>query len=182
MRALSILLSSVTVTFVVSRETTLPIINISSLVNRVSSGGGFEVQETIAAIGRACEEIGFFYVVGHGVSESLQRRLDLSSRRFFALPMEAKRDIAMSKGGKAWRGYFSVGEEVTSGVVDQKEGIYFGQERNSLDPRPLHGANLFPGQALGERRSVAFPLSSVLEESVHEYMDEMTKVRMGKTK
>ena len=33
-----------------------------------------------------------------------------------------KRCIEMAKAGLRWRGYFEVGEEVTSGVVDQKEG------------------------------------------------------------
>ena len=33
----------------------------------------------------------------------------------------------MKKGGRAWRGYFSVGEELTSGKIDIKEGLYLGQ-------------------------------------------------------
>jgi isopenicillin N synthase-like dioxygenase len=36
--------------------------------------------------------------------------------------------IHMSKGGKAWRGFFEVGEELTSGKIDLKEGLYLGQE------------------------------------------------------
>jgi isopenicillin N synthase-like dioxygenase len=57
----------------------------------------------------------------------------------------------MSKGGKAWRGYFGVGEELTSGKIDLKEGIYFGQELEPQHPKvqnnlPLHGQNLFPDQ------------------------------------
>ena len=55
----------------------------------------------------------------------------------------------MSKGGKAWRGYFPVGTELTSGTPDLKEGLYFGEELSAQDPRvqaglPLHGENLFP--------------------------------------
>ena len=34
----------------------------------------------------------------------------------------------MAAGGRAWRGYFRVGDELTSGKPDQKEGIYFGPE------------------------------------------------------
>ena len=49
-----------------------------------------------------------------------------------------KRAFEMAKGGKAWRGYFEVGEELTSGVVDEKEGLYFGEELPASDPRPLH--------------------------------------------
>ena len=127
---------------------TLPIIDISPLLGPCES----DTADVIAAISRACEETGFFYITGHGVSEALQQRLQLSSRRFFALSEEAKRAISMDKGGKAWRGYFSVGQEITSGVVDQKEGIYFGQEAEPADPRPLHGPNLFPDTALGPQR------------------------------
>src|SRR5688572_19566195 len=75
---------------------------------------------------RACREFGFFYLVGHGVDTSLVAELTRLSRQFFAQSLEDKLRIHMSKGGRAWRGYFPVGEELTSGVADQKEGIYFG--------------------------------------------------------
>lgn len=57
--------------------------------------------------------------------------------------------IRMSLAGRAWRGYFPVGGELTSGKPDQKEGIYFGAELRSDDPlveagTPIHGSNLFP--------------------------------------
>ncbi len=55
----------------------------------------------------------------------------------------------MEHAGTAWRGWFPLAGEVTSGVPDQKEGLYFGTELDSTDPRiregwPLHGRNLFP--------------------------------------
>jgi isopenicillin N synthase-like dioxygenase len=155
----------------------LPVIDIHPLLDSSSSSSSsFGVKEVINAIGKACEETGFFYITNHGVSEALQQRLDLASRRFFSLPMEAKREVAMAKGGKAWRGYFSVGEEVTSGLVDQKEGLYFGQERDPTDPRPLHGANLFPGPSLGPNKATAYPMSPVLRQAVLEYIHQMTQV------
>ena len=51
----------------------------------------------------------------------------------------------MARGGRAWRGYFPVGAELTSGQPDLKEGLYFGAELGPEDPRvraglPLHGA------------------------------------------
>ena len=57
--------------------------------------------------------------------------------------------IHMSRGGRAWRGYFPVGGELTSGQPDLKEGLYFGTELDDDDPRvragtPMHGRNLFP--------------------------------------
>jgi isopenicillin N synthase-like dioxygenase len=71
------------------------------------------------------------------------------AREFFAMPLAQKLAIAMAHGGRAWRGYFPVDGELTSGRPDRKEGIYFGTELGADDPRvragvPLHGMNLFP--------------------------------------
>ena len=41
----------------------------------------------------------------------------------------------MERGGRAWRGYFPVGAELTSGRPDLKEGLYFGAELPADDPR-----------------------------------------------
>jgi len=122
----------------------VPLIDISPLVSGVG-----DPHAVASAIGRACREYGFFYVVGHGVDEALQRRLEALSRRFFAQDLETKLQIRMALGGKAWRGYFPVGDELTAGKPDAKEGLYFGAELGTDDPRvragiPLHGPNLFP--------------------------------------
>lgn len=111
-----------------------------------------------AAIGRACREHGFFYAVGHGVDETLQLRLEELSRRFFALPADRKGAIRMELGGRAWRGYFPVGAELTLGRPDRKEGLYFGSDLGPEHPRvaagvPLHGPNLYPDLA-GFRETV----------------------------
>jgi isopenicillin N synthase-like dioxygenase len=122
----------------------IPIIDVSALVS------GTEDRRDIAVhMGKACREWGFFYVVGHGVDERLQSQLEDVSRQFFAQDLESKLAIRMSRGGKAWRGYFPVGAELTSGKPDQKEGIYFGAELAEDHPlvragTPLHGPNLFP--------------------------------------
>ena len=111
------------------------------------------LDEIAAEIDTACRDTGFFFVVGHGVSVELQERLDRLAREFFALPDAEKAAIDMRKGGQAWRGWFPVGRELTSGVPDQKEGIYFGQERPPSD-LPLHGPNLFPARPIDLRGAV----------------------------
>jgi isopenicillin N synthase-like dioxygenase len=110
-------------------------------------------------LGSACRDHGFFYATGHGIAPTQLERLDLTSRAFFALPEFEKNDIAMTRGGPAWRGYFPVGGELTSGRPDQKEGIYFGSELGPDDPRvrggvPLHGANQFPARPADLRGAV----------------------------
>ncbi|HKS56332.1 MAG TPA: 2-oxoglutarate and iron-dependent oxygenase domain-containing protein [Steroidobacteraceae bacterium] len=98
---------------------------------------------------RACSEFGFFYLVGHDIDPALGERLLQLSREFFARDEAEKLRIHMSQGGRAWRGYFPVGGELTSGQPDLKEGLYFGTELDDDDPRvragtPMHGRNLFP--------------------------------------
>ena len=121
------------------------------------------------AIDRACREFGFFYVVGHAVDPALGDRLDALAREFFALPEEEKAAIAMPLGGRAWRGWFPVGGELTSGIPDRKEGIYFGTELGPDHPKVrdgvvLHGANLFPDRP------------AALRETVLEYLDALEQV------
>ena len=125
-------------------DSNIPVIDISPLVYVCG-----DRREVADEIGRACREAGFFYIVGHGVDLSLQQRLEEVSRQFFAQDADRKTEIAMSRGGRAWRGYFPVGGELTSGLPDQKEGIYFGAELGRDHPlveskTPLHGPNLFP--------------------------------------
>lgn len=108
---------------------------------------------------RACRDTGFFCVIGHGIDPELQARMDRSARDFFALPDALKGEIAMSVGGRAWRGWFPLGGEVTNGVPDGKEGLYLGEELGPDDPRvlaglPLHGPNLFPAGIPDLRASV----------------------------
>ncbi len=131
----------------------LPVIDVRPLVGGRDATAKAGVAEQIQA---ACRERGFFYVTGHGVPSGLLADLADASAEFFALPLAAKLEIAMERGGRAWRGYFPVGGELTSGRPDLKEGLYFGTELSDDDPRvlarlPLHGRNLFPRQVPGLR-------------------------------
>jgi isopenicillin N synthase-like dioxygenase len=143
---------------------TLPLIDIA----RLRRGGPSDLIRVGEALDRACREFGFFYVTGHGVPPALSAELIGFARTFFALPLEQKLAIAMEHGGKAWRGYFPVAGELTSGRPDRKEGIYFGTELGPDDARvaagvPLHGMNLYP----------ALP---GFREALLSYIEEVTEV------
>lgn len=134
----------------------LPVIDIAPLRDPGDADGRRRVA---ARIGEACREHGFFYVAGHGIDPALQASLLEAGRTFFSLPGEEKMRIAMPRGGRAWRGYFPVGAELTSGRPDLKEGLYLGTELPADDARvragwPLHGANLWPERPAGLRRAV----------------------------
>lgn len=125
----------------------LPIVDIGSF--RSASGDPGERTEVAARLDAACREIGFFGIVGHGVDPHLLADLDAAARAFFALPDAVKTEISMTRGGRAWRGWFPLYGEDTSGRPDGKEGLYFGVDHPPDHPRVLdgsllHGANLFP--------------------------------------
>jgi isopenicillin N synthase-like dioxygenase len=132
----------------------LPIIDVAGLCER-----GAGERDVARSIDRACRDAGFFSITGHGVEPALADRLIAMAGDFFARPEHEKATIAMEHGGLAWRGWFPVGGELTSGVPDRKEGLYFGTELGPEDPRvraglPLHGPNLFPRQPAGLRDAV----------------------------
>ena len=131
----------------------MPRVDITTIV------GGRDDGAAAAAIDAACRDTGFFSIVGHGVDPGLRGRLDALAREFFALDNVEKAEIAMSRGGRAWRGWFPVGGELTSGIPDRKEGIYFGAELGADDSHvrtgiPLHGPNLFPRRPAALRATV----------------------------
>src|SRR5205814_1391711 len=126
-------------------------------------------------IERACRDTGFFYVRNHRISQELIANLDRASRRFFSLPENEKSEIAMVRGGRAWRGYFPVGGELTSGKPDLKEGLYLGEELGADDPRvraglPLHGANLFPAD-VPELRPLVLAYMAAATRAAHAIME-----------
>jgi isopenicillin N synthase-like dioxygenase len=131
-----------------SSATTIHTIDIAPLFERGTMPARLEVAKAIEA---ACRDTGFFYITGHGIPDDAFAELDRASRLFFALPDSEKAEIAMAKGGIAWRGWFPVGAELTSGKSDLKEGLYLGTELPADDPRveagtPFHGPNLWPLQ------------------------------------
>lgn len=136
----------------------VPLIDLSPL--RQPAAATPDVETVARALDRACREHGFFQITGHGVAPALLAELGVQAHRFFGLPPAAKAEIAMAHGGRAWRGWFPLGGELTSGQPDRKEGLYFGTELAQDDPRvqagwPLHGANLWPRQVPGLRPAVA---------------------------
>lgn len=140
----------------------VPVLDVSELITPDGN-----THAIAAEIGAACREHGFFFIQGHGISPRLEERLTRAAKEFFALPVATKMQVGMQRGGRAWRGYFPLGHELTSGKPDHKEGIYFGAELGPEDPRvvaklAMHGANLFPSD------------SDDLRHAVLEYLDVMT--------
>jgi len=141
----------------VSLTAHLPLVDIAPLLSPAARPNE---RETLSRkIDEACRESGFFLIDGHGVDPSLQPALESAAQSFFDQSDRVKGEVAMPNGGRAWRGWFPLGGELTSGRPDRKEGLYFGTEHSPNDPRvrarvALHGPNQFPANPPELRPSV----------------------------
>ncbi len=163
----------------------IPVIDMAPFLE----GGAAERAATARAIGEACRDIGFFYIVNHGVSPYLVDRTFAEMERFFALPPARKAEIAIEKSS-CHRGWFQLGGENLDPAKqkaggDLKEGVKIGRDLGPDHPlvlagTPLHGPNLWPDlpgwretlaeyydamEALGREMMHAFALALSLEET-----------------
>ena len=117
-----------------------------------------------------CHEIGFFYLINHGVeNEFLDKHMKVI-QVFFDLPLEYKQTIDKSQSPQ-FRGWEALGSELTNNQVDYREQIDFGPERPPLvNPEPhymrLVGFNQWPD----ERMIPGF------KDILAEYVEKMTGV------
>jgi isopenicillin N synthase-like dioxygenase len=127
-----------------TRETALPVLDL----RRVDAGAE-EAERFRTDLREAAHDVGFFYLVGHGIPDEIVARLFAEADRFFALPSDAKLAIEMTRSPH-FRGYTRTGGELTRGKVDWREQIDFGAERPpTTDPGAaaylrLEGPNLWP--------------------------------------
>lgn len=86
-------------------------------------------------------------LLGGAMPVPLLVELMAKARSFFALPMEAKRPVALAEAA-GLRGYVGIGEECTGGIPDHKESFEFAAEFIGADfPPPydvLHVPNVWP--------------------------------------
>ena len=80
-------------------------------------GGHAERRQVAAAIDRACRDIGFFAITGHGVPDGLVERLRAVAHAFFERPMAEKLAYRHPVAGTN-RGYHPVGGEALSKAND----------------------------------------------------------------
>ena len=99
----------------------IPTINISSLVKN-----NFETQnafKTIKKIEKACKNVGFFQITGHGINQKDIRNICKIGNKFFNSSEKNKKKLAPKKWNKKnknkYRGYFP-------NTVNGKEGLDLG--------------------------------------------------------
>ena len=95
----------------------LPLIDIGPFLDPAKAADKTTCVEHICA---ACRDVGFFYLIGHGIpNEMIQSVIDLS-RQFFDRPDEEKQAISIASNDAA-RGYQRLGENVTRYFKDWHE-------------------------------------------------------------
>jgi len=127
--------------------TSLPVIDVSGL----NSGELSQRRRNAAELGRACREVGFFYIINHAIPEPLRDAVFDAARAFFALPAAVKEEISIKRSPHN-RGYIAMeGErlDVSAPLADQKEAFNVGLELTADNPevlagKPFRGVNLWP--------------------------------------
>ena len=79
----------------------IPVIDVGPYLH----GGDGDKREVAGEIAAACEESGFFCIVGHGVPADLIARTRQAAADFFALPVAEKRAILRPES-RVGRGYY----------------------------------------------------------------------------
>ena len=123
---------------------TLPIIDIAPLI------AGNAPDAVVAEIGAACRDVGFFYIIGHGVPDATVAGLFAAARTFFGAPAAIKDAVSITRSPHN-RGYVALGEEVLDPdqPADIKECFNIGLELAADDPElaagaPFRGLNFWP--------------------------------------
>ncbi len=102
-----------------------------------------------AELGRACRDVGFFYVRDHGVPDALLSGIFEQSRDFFALPAPNKNALSIAQS-RHNRGYVGISSErLNRKQADFKEAFNMGLVLAPTDPevlanKPFRGLNLWP--------------------------------------
>ncbi|MBV8737031.1 MAG: isopenicillin N synthase family oxygenase [Alphaproteobacteria bacterium] len=118
------------------------------------------LENLAAALTHACENIGFFYALHHGVPETLIDRAFAASRRLFALPLEQKLALSLNQNNI---GYLPLNASVQGASTvhkatkpNQNESFFISHDRGPKHPdviggKPLRGQNQWPADLPGMR-------------------------------
>ncbi len=123
----------------------IPVIDLQEFRN------GNDRMDTADSIGRAARDIGFFYVVNHGVTDTVIADVLRQTKQFFDLPLEQKNTYPIAASFPHQRGYVPLfGEELgMDETVDLKESFDLGidlpaDDRDVMAGVPFYSPNVWP--------------------------------------
>lgn len=132
-------------TTTVDQALNLPILDLAMFATNEDSA---DAERFVDQLRQTCHEVGFFYLVNHGVPVEINTALTDGSAQFFGSSEADRMSIAMDNSPH-FRGYTPLKGERTNGRADLRDEIDFGPER----PAPavlnqpwerLIGPNQFP--------------------------------------
>ena len=129
----------------------------------VFGGAPGALQSAAAAARDACEKVGFFYALNHGVPEALVDRAFAASRQFHALPLADKLTLRLDQNNI---GYLPINASVQGASTvhkatrpNQNESFFVSHDRSPEHPdviagKPLRGRNQWPEAMPALRRDM----------------------------
>ena len=119
----------------------IPILDAQSMVSNN------DISLLAKSVREACQNMGFFYVKNHGISQTIIDDAFEASKKFFSEPIESKMSVSKNK---FHRGYLPIGTTRYPGkAADLKDSFDIGIELPLSHPDvvaglPLHGPNQWP--------------------------------------
>lgn len=111
------------------------------------------LERLVPQVRHACENVGFFYIAGHGVPDDVVDDAFAAARRFHALPLDEKLALRLN----AWNiGYLPINASVQGASTvhkatrpNQNESFFISHDRAPDHPEvvagvPLRGCNQWP--------------------------------------
>jgi isopenicillin N synthase-like dioxygenase len=119
----------------------IPVVDIQGLEDPDRRG------EIVTGIDRACTEVGFFYLTGHGFDMQLTTELLCAANDFFSLPESEKLALGLDPSMRGYLPlyYHSKISDSFSGTSHQ-EGFWIGADFDGDRSHPLEAANRWPAQ------------------------------------
>jgi isopenicillin N synthase-like dioxygenase len=134
------------------------------------AGENGALERLAEKVAHACENIGFFYALNHGVPDHLIDRAFGASRRFFALPIEQKLALKLNENNI---GYLPINASVQGASTvhkatkpNQNESFFISHNRGPDHPdvvagKPLRGQNQWPADMAGLRADMTAYFSAL---------------------
>jgi len=145
----------------------IPIVDFAPFLEGTQAG-----RDAVAAeIGKACEEVGFFYLVNHGMPQALIDATFAVSAKFYAQPLKERLKSAATL--EHWRGYVPSKLEGEGGAVGGAIETYrlmldlSPDDPDVLAGKPLHLPNRWPDGIEGFRPTVEAYFDAVMTLSHH---------------